>query len=118
MMHKQEKIESIINAYTKRVKPMLIVAEIGEFDIKPSEETNHAKLDMVIKWLDEFIKNEVTELEKVWVLCPPHVWANYKMYKLTDLVEMKMLKIAKRDFKEAWVKRPSAIRRTYGSSEV
>jgi hypothetical protein len=118
MMHKQEKIDLIVKVYVEKVKPSMVAAELGDFEIRPSLEMPHGKLDATITWLHDYIGKEVSEFNKVWVLCTPEVWKNYKLFKLTDLIEMKMLKIVKANLRDTWTKRPSAIRRSYGTQEV
>ena len=115
MMHKSEKITLIIKVYKEKVKSALIASEIGEFDIHPSEDSNHVKLDAAVAWLDAFVKGEIAQFNDVYAMLPPDVWSRHKLFGLNDLIEMKMLKIAKKDLRDAWMKRPGAIRRTYGN---
>ena len=114
-MHKHEKITLITKVHTEKVKPALIAAEIGDFDLKPSDSTNHVRLNEAIAWIDSFTKIEVKHFDEVWQMLKPDVWACHKMFGLHDLIEMKMLRIVTKELKEKWVKRPGAIRRTYGS---
>ncbi|HPT70853.1 MAG TPA: hypothetical protein PLE74_01065 [Candidatus Cloacimonadota bacterium] len=113
---KQELAEMILKSFQDRVKPSLIDAEIGDFEVRPSTVARKEKLVDAIEWLDSFILMEVREFNEVYALCPPDRWKHYKVYKLTDLPEMKLLKEAKSKLKTKWTSRPTCIRRTYGSN--
>lgn len=106
-------IDSIVELFNKEIRDALINAEVGDFVIRPSEKMNKERLEETINWMHTFIKGEVREFKEVWALRPKEVWGNYKLFKLDDLVEVKMLREATTKLKNAWTSRPSTIRRMY-----
>lgn len=115
-MKKAEKAELIKKAFTDKVKHALKAAEAGDFDIEPTTDHNAHKLDETIVWMNEFIEGEVKEFMLVYNLRTPSIWQHYKIMGLTDLVEIKMLREVRKKINEKWKKRPTVIRRTYGSN--
>ena len=114
-MTKQELAEVILKSFQDRVKSTLIDAEIGDFEVRPSTVARKEKLIEAIDWIESFILNEIRAFNEVYALCPPDRWKHYRVFKLTDLPEMKSLKDVKNKLKDKWTSRPTCIRRTYGS---
>jgi len=112
-MSKTKTIELVIQRFNRDIAPVMEKILGGVITVKPSDDQTVKNLEEAMNWMTDFIDCEIREYQYVRTLLPESTWANYEMLDLTDTVEWKMLKTAKKVVMEKWKKRPSAIKRTY-----
>lgn len=115
MQEQAERVEdlkiSIRELFLNEVQSELVHASVGSFIVKTKKKATIEELSDTIHWLNAFSCQEVAEYKAIRKLVKDEIWENYKMLGLKDLVEVKMLRDAKKKMVSKWRKRPITIRR-------
>ena len=114
-MSKAKTAELVVQRFNRDIAPVMEKILGGVITVKPSEDQTVKNLTEAMDWMTDFIDCEIREFQYVRSLLPESTWANYEMLDLTETVEWKMLKTAKKLVLAKWKQRPSAIKRTYGN---
>lgn len=77
----------------------------GDINLIPAE-----KFIKAYDFLDDVLKSpEWEEVQKVWGLLSPDMWAAYDFYEISGLHEQRLLTAALEDLKILWRDKPSAF---------
>lgn len=110
---KDEMAQAIMFIYKDHLKPAMIKAGLGDVDIRITDKISADKVHEIGIWIADICQHEAEEFLKVFNLVPAEQWEHYKIFKLNDLIEVRMLKPVKAAFISKWKARPSSIRRLY-----
>ena len=113
---KEELTQNVLHIFKEYLNPVLIKAGVGDIEIRIPMSATVESMRPLVDWLINICENEATEFLKVYNLLPSEQWDNYAMFKINDLVEVRMLKKVKKAFLAKWRQRPLSIRRLYRRS--
>lgn len=102
-----------VEGLLKVLQPFLLKAGINRCTM-PTGDINQipaGKFMTVFDWLSEILTSEEwEEVQNVWKLCTPEVWAGYDMFEITDLAEQILLQKAVAKLKLRWMQdRPTGF---------